>query len=271
MKIDSYLSKTDRCGGTAIEITPEVKIGGGNFQMIAGPCAVESEEQICKIAQGIKEAGAALCYAGTFKSQASIHSFQGLGMAGITMLLKAKKRTGLPAASEIINEAHLSQFEHIDLIHVGPQNMQNTELLKELGHTHKPILLTRGMSSTLEELLMSVEYIVSGGNDRIILCESGIRTFEAADRSCLDLSAVPILKSWTKLPVVVAPSYAAGASGFVKPMAMAATVSGADGLLIEVHNDPNSALCNGARALDLQAFMDLADVIRNIRPLSHQY
>ena len=187
------------------------------------------------------------------------------------MLLKARLETGLPVVSEIIDPSHLSLFENMDLIHVGPRNMQNTELLKELGHIHKPILLTKGISNTLEELLMSVEYIMSGGNEQIILCEGGIRTFEAAVRNSLDLSAVPILKSLTKLPVIVSPSYASGSSEFVKPMAMAATVSGADGLMIEVHNDPIKALCNGARALDLQTFADLIGVIRKIQPLSYQY
>ncbi len=242
------------------------KLGGGNFQVIAGPCSVESPEQICQIALLVKEAGAGLLRGGAFKPRTSPYSFQGMRDEGIKLLLAAGKASGLPIVTEIMDISHLPLFDEVDMIQVGARNMQNFELLKELGRTEKPILLKRGISSTLEELLMSVEYIMAGGNSDIVICERGIRTFETATRNTLDLSAVPLLKTMTHLPVIVDPSHATGISRLVKPMAMAAAASGADGLLIEVHNDPPHALCDGKQSLTPEGFRDLMDSIAPILP-----
>lgn len=245
------------------------KIGGGNFQIIAGPCSVESKEQVCSIAKDVKHAGAGLYRGGAFKPRTSPYAFQGMRSEGINLLLDAKKESGLPIVTEVMDISHLHLFEDVDVIQVGARNMQNFELLKELGHLNKPILLKRGLSSTLQEFLMSAEYIMAGGNGNIILCERGIRTFETATRNTLDLSAIPLLKTMTHLPVIVDPSHATGIAHLVKPMAMAATAAGADGLMIEVHNDPARALCDGAQSLTPAAFADVVKSIEAIRP--HAY
>lgn len=257
-------------GDTVVEITDDVKIGGGNFQVIAGPCSVESEEQVCLVAREVKKAGAGLYRGGAFKPRTSPYAFQGMRDEGIKLLLEAKEQSGMPIVTEVMDISHLPLFENVDVIQVGARNMQNFELLKELGRIDKPILLKRGLSSTLQELLMSAEYIMAGGNERVILCERGIRTFETATRNTLDLSAVPLLKTMTHLPVIVDPSHATGISGLVKPMAMAATAAGADGLMIEVHNDPSSALCDGAQSLTPEAFADVMRSIEQIRPYAYR-
>ena len=245
-----------------------VKIGGDNFQIIAGPCSVESREQICSIAQSVKAAGASLLRGGAFKPRTSPYSFQGMHAEGIELLLEAKEMTGLPIVTEIMNISHLPLFEKVDVIQVGARNMQNFELLKELGLINKPILLKRGLANTLEELLMSAEYIMAGGNENVILCERGIRTFETATRNTLDISAIPVLRSKTHLPIIVDPSHAAGISALVKPLALASTVAGAKGLMIEVHNDPSKALCDGAQSLTPDAFSCLANEVRNVLPFA---
>lgn len=232
-------------------------IGGKEPVIIAGPCSVESEEQICGIARDVKAAGAQILRGGAFKPRTSPYAFQGLRKDGITLLLEAKEETGLPIVTEIMDISQLPLFENIDIIQVGARNMQNFELLKELGKTNKPILLKRGLSSTLEELLMSAEYIMSGGNDQVILCERGIRTFERATRNTLDLSAIPLLQSLTHLPIIVDPSHATGKSALVAPMSKAALAAGADGLIIEVHNNPAAALCDGQQSLTPAAFAEL--------------
>ena len=234
-----------------------VKIGGGNFAVIAGPCSVESEEQIVEVAKRVKESGATLLRGGAFKPRTSPYDFQGLQADGLELLKIAKQETGMPIVTEIMNANHLPLFEDVDLIQVGARNMQNFELLKELGKTNKPILLKRGLANTMKEWLMSAEYIMAGGNENIILCERGIRTFETYTRNTLDLSAVPMLKELSHLPVVVDPSHASGINRLVKPMAMAAVASGADGLMIEVHNDPKNALCDGAQSLTPDEFDDV--------------
>ena len=227
---------------TVIEVGG-VKIGGGNFAIAAGPCSVESEEQICLVAELVKKSGASLLRGGAFKPRTSPYAFQGMREEGIRLLLEAKEKTGLPIVTEIMDLSHLPLFENVDVIQVGARNMQNFELLKALGHTDKPILIKRGLSSTIQELLMSAEYIMAGGNERVMLCERGIRTFETATRNTLDLSCIPVLKSLTHLPVIIDPSHATGVAKLVPPMAMAAVAAGADGLIIEVHNDPPHAAC----------------------------
>ena len=240
-------------------------VGGGHFAMIAGPCSVESEEQIISVAQSVKAAGATMLRGGAFKPRTSPYAFQGLKADGIELLVKAKQATGLPIVTEIMNANHLPLFEDVDVIQVGARNMQNFELLKELGHTRKPILLKRGLANTLQELLMSAEYIMAGGNENVILCERGIRTFETATRNTLDLSAVAALHEMTHLPVIVDPSHATGVARYVKPMAMAAAACGADGLIIEVHNDPPHALCDGAQSLRPEQFVEVAKAVNAIR------
>jgi len=242
-----------------------IKIGGGNFQVIAGPCSVESAEQILSVAKSVKDSGAAFLRGGAFKPRTSPYDFQGLKAEGIEFLLEAKAATGMPIVSEIMSAAHLPLFEHVDVIQVGTRNMQNFELLRELGRVDKPILLKRGFMNTLTEFLMSAEYIMSGGNPNIILCERGVRTFETYTRNTLDLSAVPVLRELTHLPIIVDPSHATGVSRYVKPMALAAVACGADGLIIEVHNDPQNAMCDGAQSLTPEQFADLANRIRRIR------
>ena len=242
-----------------------VKVGGGNFAMIAGPCSVESHDQIISIAQDVKAAGANMLRGGAFKPRTSPYDFQGLKADGLELLLEAKKITGLPIVTEIMNANHLPLFENVDLIQVGARNMQNFELLKELGHTNKPILLKRRLANTTKELLMAAEYIMSGGNENIILCERGIRTFETATRNTLDLSAIPVLHELTHLPVVIDPSHATGVARYVKPMALAAAAAGCDGLIIEVHNDPPHALCDGAQSLRPEQYEDVARAVNKVR------
>ena len=255
---------------TIVEIAPGVKIGGGNFQVIAGPCSVESEEQVCEVASAVKEAGAGLYRGGAFKPRTSPYAFQGMRDEGIKLLLEAKKKSGLPIVTEVMDISHLPLFENVDVIQVGARNMQNFELLKELGHLKKPVLLKRGLSSTLKELLMSAEYIMAGGNENVILCERGIRTFETATRNTLDLASIPLLKTMTHLPVIVDPSHATGIAHLVKPMAMAATAAGADGLMIEVHNNPACALCDGAQSLTPADFTDVMEAVNLIRPVAYK-
>ena len=254
---------------TVVEIAPGIKIGGDNFQVIAGPCSVESEEQVCEVAAAVKASGAGLYRGGAFKPRTSPYAFQGMRDEGISLLMKAKEQSGLPIVTEVMDISHLPLFENVDVIQVGARNMQNFELLKELGKIDKPILLKRGLSSTLQELLMSAEYIMAGGNEKVILCERGIRTFETATRNTLDLAAVPLLKTMTHLPIVVDPSHATGIAHLVKPMAMAATAAGADGLMIEVHNNPAKALCDGPQSLTPEAFADVMEAINLIKP--HAY
>ncbi|MFR1809688.1 MAG: 3-deoxy-7-phosphoheptulonate synthase, partial [Pygmaiobacter massiliensis] len=226
-----------------------VRIGGGNFAVMAGPCSVESEPQIIGVAEAVKTSGASLLRGGAFKPRTSPYSFQGLRGEGLELLCAARRATGLPIVTEIMNTEDLPLFEDVDMIQVGARNMQNFELLKALGTLDKPILLKRGLSATIEEWLMSAEYIMAGGNEKVILCERGIRTFEPSMRNTLDLSAVPMLKAKTHLPVVVDPSHAAGIAWMVEPLSMAAIAAGADGLMIEVHNDPKHALSDGAQSL----------------------
>lgn len=257
-------------GDTVVEIVPGVSIGGGNFQVIAGPCSVESEEQVCEVAREVKKAGAGLYRGGAFKPRTSPYAFQGMRDEGIKLLLKAKEQAKLPIVTEVMDISHLPLFENVDVIQVGARNMQNFELLKELGHIDKPVLLKRGLSSTLQELLMSAEYIMAGGNERVILCERGIRTFETATRNTLDLAAIPLLKTMTHLPIVVDPSHATGIAHLVKPMAIAATAAGADGLMIEVHNNPAAALCDGAQSLTPAAFADVMECVNAVRPVAYK-
>ncbi len=243
----------------------DVKIGGGHFAMIAGPCSVESEAQIIEVALAVKAAGADILRGGAFKPRTSPYAFQGLKAEGIRLLLEAKKASGLPIITEIMNIKALELFEDVDIIQVGARNMQNFDLLQELGKTQKPILLKRGLANTLQELLMSAEYIMSEGNENIILCERGIRSFETYTRNTLDLSAVPVLHELSHLPIVVDPSHATGKAKLVPPMAAAAAASGADGIMIEVHNNPACALCDGAQSLTPSQFQTLNKTIRSIR------
>lgn len=233
------------------------KIGGGNFQYFAGPCSVESREQILTIARAVQKAGANILRGGAFKPRTSPYAFQGMRAEGLELLLEAKKETGMPIVTEIMDASHLPLFEDVDIIQVGARNMQNFELLKELGKTNKPILLKRGMAATIEEWLMSAEYIMSEGNMNVILCERGIRTFEPYTRNTLDLSAIPVLRDLTHLPILVDPSHASGRAKLVLPLSLAAVGAGADGLEIEVHNDPVHALSDGAQSLRPEQFDDL--------------
>lgn len=243
----------------------DVKIGGGHFAMIAGPCSVESEEQIIEVALAVKQGGANILRGGAFKPRTSPYAFQGLKDVGIQMLLEAKKASGLPIITEIMNVRSLDLFQDVDIIQVGARNMQNFDLLQELGKTDKPILLKRGLANTLQELLMSAEYIMSEGNEQIILCERGIRTYEHYTRNTLDLSAVPVLHEITHLPVVVDPSHATGRASLVPSMAVAAAASEADGIMVEVHNNPSRALCDGAQSLTPAQFSALNEKVRRVR------
>lgn len=246
-------------------ISPNVSMGNGAFALIAGPCSVESKGQILEVAEKVKAGGADMLRGGAFKPRTSPYDFQGLRGEGIELLKEAKKETGLPIVTEIMDAAHLELFEDVDLIQVGARNMQNFELLKELGHQKKPVLLKRGLANTLKELLMSAEYIMAGGNENVILCERGIRTFESYTRNTLDLAAVPMLKELSHLPVIVDPSHATGRARLVRPMALAAVAAGADGIMIEVHNDPANALCDGAQSLTPEQFEKLAAAVRAVR------
>ena len=250
---------------TVVRVTDQVAFGGGHFQIIAGPCSVETEDQVETIAKAVQASGAGMLRGGAFKPRTSPYDFQGLHGEGIRILLEVKKRTGMPIITEIMDIGHLPLFEQVDVIQVGARNMQNFELLKELGRINKPVLLKRGLANNLKELLMSAEYIMAGGNEQIILCERGVRTFETYTRNTLDLSAVAVLHELSHLPVVVDPSHATGAARYVKPMAMAAAACGADGLMIEVHNDPKRALCDGPQSLTPDQFDDVAQAVRKIR------
>jgi len=247
---------------TVIEVAGR-RIGKGYFNVIAGPCSVESETQIVEIAERVKKAGASFLRGGAFKPRTSPYSFQGLEAEGLKLLLEAKRQTGLPIVTEIMSEKHLDLFADVDIIQVGARNMQNFMLLKELGRSDKPILLKRGLSSTTEEFLMSAEYIFAGGNTNVILCERGIRTFEKMIRNNLDISVIPLVKMYSHLPIIVDPSHAAGRRDMVLPLSRAAVAAGADGLIIEAHNDPRHALCDGAQSLDLAQFDGvMADIAR---------
>ena len=241
------------------------KVGGGHFLMIAGPCSVESRPQIMEVAEKVKEAGAQALRGGAFKPRTSPYAFQGMEAEGIQLLLEAKKQTGLPIVTEIMDLSQLHLFDQVDVIQVGARNMQNFLMLKELGKINKPILLKRGFSNTIQELLMSAEYILSGGNPNVILCERGIRTIETATRNTLDLSAIPVIKEHSHLPVVVDPSHATGHAKYVKAMSLAAVAAGADGLMIEVHNNPSAALCDGQQSITPEAFVRLAKGVAIIR------
>lgn len=243
----------------------DTKVGGGNFAMIAGPCSVESEEQIIEVANAVKSAGANILRGGAFKPRTSPYAFQGMKGEGIELLIKAKIATGLPIVTEIMNISTLELFVDVDVIQVGARNMQNFDLLKELGKTKKPILLKRGLANTLQELLMSAEYIMSEGNENVILCERGIRTFETYTRNTLDLSAISVLQELTHLPVIVDPSHATGKARLVPPMAFAAAAAGADGVMVEVHNNPSCALCDGAQSLTPAQFAQLNEKVQKIR------
>ena len=242
-----------------------VKIGGGNFCMIAGPCSVETEEQIIGIAKRVKASGANVLRGGAFKPRTSPYDFQGLKADGLKLLSEAKRETGLPIVSDIMSINHLDLFDDVDIIQVGARNAQNFELLRALGKTDKPILLKRGIAGTLKELLMSAEYIMSGGNEKIILCERGIRSYETFTRNTLDVSAIPVLHELTHLPVIADPSHATGKARLVVPMANAIAASGADGIMIEVHNNPMHALCDGAQSLTPDQFDAVAKQVLRIR------
>ncbi len=248
---------------TVIEVG-NTKIGGGNLTLIAGPCSVENEEQIIEVAKAVKASGATLLRGGAFKPRTSPYSFQGLHEEGIRLLKLAREATGLPIVTELMDASHLPLFEDVDIIQVGARNMQNFELLKLLGHQDKPILLKRGLANTYEELLMSAEYIMAGGNEKVILCERGIRTFETYTRNTLDVSAIPVLKKLSHLPVIIDPSHSAGKWELVDPLSCAAVAAGADGLIIEVHNDPAHALCDGPQSLKPAVFDSLANKLRAI-------
>lgn len=239
-----------------------VSVGADTFSVIAGPCSIESEEQLTTVARAVKQSGAKLLRGGAFKPRTSPYSFQGLENEGLRLLLAAGKEVGLPVVTEIMGESQLDDFADVDVIQVGARNMQNFRLLKELGRSRKPILLKRGLSATIEEFLMSAEYIMAGGNPHVILCERGIRTFETMVRNNLDISAVPLLKRQSHLPVIVDPSHAAGMAWMVEPLSRAAIAAGADGLMIEVHNNPKAALCDGAQSLDPEEFDRLMGTVK---------
>ncbi len=257
---------------TVIEIprpgAEPLKIGGGFFQVVAGPCSVESEDQVVRIAKAVKAAGATMLRGGAFKPRTSPYSFQGLGKEGLVHLLTAKRETGLPVVTEIMDPRELEFFGDVDVLQIGARNMQNYELLKEVSHTTKPVLLKRSFSGTIQELLMSAEYILAGGNPNVILCERGIRTYETATRNTLDLTVVPLLHGKSHLPVFVDPSHATGVAKLVHPVAMAATVIGADGLIIEVHDDPIHALCDGAQSLTPEMFTETMKGVMAVRPFA---
>ena len=243
------------------------KFGGNHFQIIAGPCSVESEKQVIEIAQSVKASGATILRGGAFKPRTSPYAFQGMGLDGLKILLKAKEETGMPICTELMNEKFIDEFADVDIIQIGARNMQNFDLLKAVGKTKKPVLLKRGLAATMEEWLMSAEYIMSNGNSQVILCERGIRTYETYTRNTLDLSAIPLMKEKTHLPIIVDPSHASGIARLVKPMSIAATGAGADGLMIEVHNDPPHALCDGAQSLRPEQFDDVVKSLSVLFPI----
>ncbi|MGL4942054.1 MAG: 3-deoxy-7-phosphoheptulonate synthase [Thermoguttaceae bacterium] len=245
------------------------RVGGGEFLLIAGPCSVESPQQITEIAMNVRDAGAHVLRGGVFKPRTSPYAFQGMGDDGLRLLDEAKKQSGLPIVTEITDTSQLPLFENVDLIQVGARNMQNFQLLKELGKLRKPVLLKRGLSSTIQEWLMSAEYILAGGNKNVILCERGIRTFETATRNTLDLSAIPVVKEASHLPVIVDPSHATGYARYVRPLSLAAVAAGADGLIIEVHNCPAAALCDGQQSITPPTFADIVRDVNAIRGALH--
>jgi 3-deoxy-7-phosphoheptulonate synthase len=249
------------CGGN------KARIGGGVFGVIAGPCSVESKEQVVSVAKDVKKAGAAFLRGGAFKPRTSPYSFQGMGCEGIDLLLEARKETGLPIVTELMEISQLELFNDVDMIQVGARNMQNFNLLKELGRCRKPILLKRGMASTMTELLMAAEYVMAGGNDKIVLCERGIRGFDNFTRNILDIAIIPALKKKTHLPVIVDPSHATGYSWMVPAMSKAAIAAGADGIIVEVHNDPEHALCDGEQSLTPDSFSTLMETLRKYAAL----
>ena len=265
-RVSEPFKKVNRKFHPADSVIPAgtVSIGGGNFAVIAGPCSVETREQIIGVAEAVKRSGAALLRGGAFKPRTSPYDFQGLHAEGLELLMEAKKETGLPIVSELMDMKDFDLFESVDVIQVGARNMQNFEMLKALGRTDKTILLKRGLANSIKELLMSAEYIMAGGNENIILCERGIRTFETYTRNTLDISAVPVLHGLTHLPVVVDPSHATGHANLVPSMALAAAACGADGLMIEVHNDPLHALCDGAQSLTPAQFDTLMAQVRKV-------
>ncbi len=245
-----------------------VKIGGGNMAVIAGPCSVESKEQVLEIARKAKASGAQLLRGGAFKPRTSPYAFQGMGLEGLDILEAAREETGMPIVSELMSSDYIDVFnERVDLIQIGARNMQNFDLLKKLGRTTKPIMLKRGLNSTFEEWIMSAEYIMAAGNENVILCERGIRTFESYTRNTLDLQAIPVMQKMTHLPIVIDPSHAGGKWWLVEPMACAAVAAGADGLMIEVHNDPECALCDGAQSLRPEKFDETMQKIKQIAPV----
>ena len=250
---------------TVITLSNGTKIGDGSLTLMAGPCSVESAEQVTEIAKAVKASGANVLRGGAFKPRTSPYSFQGLKEEGLSLLFKARQETGLPIVTEIMSEADIDLFKDVDIIQVGARNMQNFTLLKKLGKLDKPILLKRGLCATIEEWLMSAEYIMAEGNEKVILCERGIRTYEKYTRNTLDLSAIPIVKSLSHLPVVVDPSHATGMNWLVEPLAMAAVACGADGLIIEVHNDPPHALCDGAQSLTPEEFDSVVKKVNKIK------
>ncbi len=254
---------------TVITLPGGQKIGGGDLALIAGPCSVESEEQICAVAESVQRSGAQFLRGGAFKPRTSPYAFQGMKAEGLELLSKAKEKTGLPIVTEIMSIDHLPLFEDVDIIQVGARNMQNFELLKQLGKLRKPILLKRGLANTIEELLMSAEYIMAEGNEQVILCERGIRTYETFTRNTLDISAVPVIKKLSHLPVIVDPSHASGINWLIEPLALAAAAIGADGLIIEVHNDPSHALCDGAQSITPAQFDSLAQKVTKVSQLVH--
>ena len=242
-----------------------VKVGGGHMALIAGPCSVESEEQVIEIAKAAKESGANMLRGGAFKPRTSPYSFQGMGLAGLDILCKAREVTGLPIVTELMSAEYLDLFdEKVDLIQIGARNMQNFDLLKQLGKTKKPILLKRGLNATYEEWIMSAEYIMSSGNPNVILCKRGVRTFESYTRNTLDLQAIPVIRRLSHLPIIVDPSHAGGKWWLVEPMSKAAVAAGADGLMIEVHNNPECALCDGGQSLKPAKYDTLLKEIRQI-------
>ncbi len=250
---------------TVIKVCDAIIGGCENITVIAGPCSVESREQIVEVAEGVKRCGAKLLRGGAYKPRTSPYAFQGMGLDGLKLLKEAKDVTGLPIVSEIMSSSHLDQFvEFVDVLQVGARNMQNFELLKQLGRLNKPVLIKRGLANTIEELLMAAEYVMSEGNDKVILCERGIRTYETVTRNTLDISAIPALKKRTHLPVIVDPSHATGVSWMVEPMAKASVAAGADGLIIEVHNNPKAALCDGPQSLTIDEFGTLMNKIGKI-------
>lgn len=249
---------------TIIEVG-NVKIGEGTITVMAGPCSIESDEQICRIAKSVKEKGATMLRGGAFKPRTSPYAFQGMGEEGINAMLHAKKETGLPIVTELMSAEDLQYFDNVDMIQIGARNMQNFALLKEVGKTNIPVLLKRGLCSTLEELLMSAEYIMAGGNKNVILCERGIRTYETATRNTLDISAIPFLKSRSHLPVIVDPSHAAGNSWMIPALSRAAIAAGADGLMIEVHNNPEKAWSDGPQSLTPDQF---GNIMNDLKPMA---